>query len=192
MPDRKAINEYLFYEFGYDLQQPPSVVNDNWPFELKRVGTIYSAKGEIEVFEFVAGGEVYFALSGNTLTFYPAAGMSLRDLQLQYDGSAWIARQHPTNLATSQLGDESVPSVTERQAAIEALAARVCRSFRILEGLYLCATGVYLALIEDTHTGTVTIVGSGLEPTTVAFPQASSWRRLAYGIGRMLQKGVLR
>lgn len=192
MSDRKVINEYLFCEFGYDLQQPLSVVNDNWPFELKKVGTIHSAGGEIEVFEFAAGGEVYFALSGNTLTFYPAAGMTLRDLQLQHDGSAWIARQDPIDLATSQLGDESVPSVTERRAAIEALAAKVCKSPLILEGLYLRATGVYLALIEDTHTGAVSIVGSGFEPSTVAFPQASSWRRLAHGIGGMLQKGVLK
>jgi hypothetical protein len=192
MSDRKMINEYLFYEFGYDLQRDPSSVADDWPFELQIIGTIHSTGGEIEVFEFIANDEVYFALSGSTLAFYPAAGMTLKDLQLQHDGAAWVAYQDPIDLATSRIGDDLVPSAVERRTTIEELAANACGSPHVLEGLYLRRIGSYLALVEDMHTGNVVIVGSGLEPHAVAFPQASSWRRLALGVGEMLRAGVLK
>jgi hypothetical protein len=191
MPDKRMINEYLFYEFGYDLEQDSLAIAEAWPFELQMIGIISSVKGEIEVFEFVADGEVYFASSGNTLTFYPAAGMTLEDLQLQEDGATWIARQDPIDLATSRIGDDLVPSAAERRASAEQLASSVCHSPRILEGLYLRITGIYLVLMEDARTGTVMVVGSGLEPHTVGFPHASPWRRLAVGVGMMLQGGVL-
>lgn len=192
MSDKTMINQYLFYEFGYDLQHDPSAVTENWPFELRMVGAIHSAEGEVRVFEFVVDGEIYLALSGGALTFYPAAGMTLEDLQLQNDGAAWIACQDPVDLATSRIGDDLVPSAVERRAAVEELAAHVCTSPRVLEGLYLRAKGIFLALVEDTTTGTGIVVGSGLEPRVIAFPQASSWRRLALGVGLMLRDGILK
>lgn len=192
MSDKRIVNEYLYYEFGYDLQQDPSAIADNWPFELKMAGTICSTQGKIDVFEFITDGGVHFALSGHTLTFYPAAGMTLDDLQLQEDGARWIARQGPVDLATSRIGDASVPSAAERRGAIGRLVADVCDSPRILEGLYLRSKGTYLVLVEDTHTGTAMVVARGLEPHTIDFPQASSWRRLALGVGKMLRKGVLK
>lgn len=191
MPDEKAINEYLFHEFGYDLQQDPSAIADDWPFELHIVGAIHSAKGEIKVFEFTSDDEAYFALLGSTLTFCPAAGMTLYDLQLQHDGAAWIARQDPIDLATSRLGDDLVPSASERRTMIEELVTNMQISPRILEGLYLRRTRTYLALINDTRSETQIVVGTGLEPQAVAFPQASSWRRLALGVGKMLREGIL-
>jgi hypothetical protein len=117
--------------------------------------------------------------------------MTRIDLQLQHDGAAWIACQDPIDLATSRLGDDSVPPATERQAMIEGLAANICVSPRILEGLYLCTRGTYLALVEDPHTGASVIVGSDFEPHTVGLLQASPWRRLALGVGKMLSEGTL-
>jgi hypothetical protein len=192
MSSRKTINEYLFYELGYDLEHPPSAVADDWPFELQTVGTIDSIQGQIEVFEFIADNERHFALlSRGGLESYPAAGMTRMDLQLQHDGAAWIACQDPIDLATSRLGDDSIPPATERQAVIEGLAANICVSPRILEGLYLCTRGTYLALVEDPHTGASVIVGSDFEPHTVGLLQASPWRRLALGVGEMLSEGTL-
>jgi hypothetical protein len=191
MSEKKTVNEYLFYEFGYDLRHDPSAITDDWPFELQTSGTIRSTKGEIEVLEFVANGETYFVLHGNTLSFYPAAGMTLEDLRVQQEGAVWITRQDPIDLATSRLGDDTVPPVAERQTALESLANIACASPRIFEGLYLRMVGAYLALVEDTTTGTEFIIGSDFEPRAVGFPQASSWRRLAIGVGKMLEDGTL-
>ncbi|MCP4544205.1 MAG: hypothetical protein GY832_44400, partial [Chloroflexi bacterium] len=126
MSDKKAINEYLFYEFGYDLHYAPAAIAGNWPFELQIVGTIRSHEGEIKVLEFITDDKAYFALSGSTLTFYSVAGMTLYDLELQHRGAAWIARQDPIDLATTRIGDTSVPSVTKRRIVIEDLAANAC------------------------------------------------------------------
>jgi hypothetical protein len=192
MSGREMINEYLFYEFGYDLQYDPSAIADDWPFELQMVGTIHSLREWLEVFEFAADGEIYFVLSGDTLAFYPVAEMTLEDLQLQHNGTVWIAHQDPIDLTTSRIGDDLVPSIDERRAAIEDLGASAGVSPRIIEGLYLRNTGTYLAFIEDPRTGTGLMVGNGIEPQAVGFAQASAWRRLALGVGRMLQEGTLK
>jgi hypothetical protein len=192
MSDRKTINEYLFYEFGYDLQYDPSVVADDWPYELQLAGSLHLPQGHIEVFEFTSDDEIHFVLSGNPLCSYPAAGMTFKDLGLQHNGMAWVARQDPIDLATFCIGDDLVPSADERRAAIEDLGASACVSPRIIEGLYLRRTRIHLALIEDTRTGTGFVVGSGIQPQAVGFPQASGWRRLALGVGKMLEEDVLK
>jgi hypothetical protein len=191
MSEKKAINEYLFYAFGYDLQQDPSMVTEVWPFRLQFLGTIQSSEGKIEVFQFTVNEQMYFVTSGSTLVYYPAAGMTLDDLQVQHNGATWITHQNPVDLATSYLGDTVVPPVTERRAVIELLAADACTSPQILEGLYLQRLEIYLALIEDTQTGVGIIIGTDLEKCYISFPEASAWRRLALGIGKMLQEGIL-
>jgi hypothetical protein len=64
-------------------------------------------------------------------------------------------------------------------------------SFRILEGLYLRKTIRYYALVELTETQKTMVIGTGIAPLEIEFPAASSWRRLAYGIGFCLQQGLL-
>jgi hypothetical protein len=191
MPDKRTINEYLFYEFGYDLQQPTLPISDDWPFELQRFGTIHLATGETEVYEFTANGEAYFALSGAAVVFFVPAGLSLEDLELEQNGTWWITQQDPVGLATSCIGDESIPSVSERRTAIEELGAAARISPHILEGLYLRKRGTYLALLQDRHAGKEIVVGTGLEPYSATFPGASAWRRLCVGIGKMLKDGTL-
>jgi hypothetical protein len=190
--EESRINQYLFYEFGYDLQNNPSAVSDNWPFDLRTVGAISLAGQETKVLEFTAEEQCYYVLSGKTLSFQAVAGMSLQDLQLQHNGQAWIANQDPIDLADSRPLDKTIPSGLERRTAIEGLAVNTCSSSRILEGLYLREMGTYLALIEDTSTGEAIVVGTGLMPRSAPFPQASPWRRLAFAVGRMLDEGILR
>jgi hypothetical protein len=191
MSDREAINEYLFYEFGYDLEQDSSAIADDWPFALLMIGIIHSADGEIKVFKFTADGETQFVLSDGKLDSFPAVGMDLKDLQLQHDGATWIKHQDPIDLATSRPSDDSVPPVSEREVVLKELATGVCTSPRILLGLYLRVSGTYLALIEDKQTGTAIAVGTGLGACDVTFPEASAWRRLAWGIGKMYEEGIL-
>lgn len=191
MSTKKTVNKYLFYEFGYDLEQSSSMVTENWPFELKEIGVIELDEDRIIVFEFIADNKKYFALCGKQLAFYPNADMEVEDLKLQYKGSEWIANHCPINLATSSLGNDQVPAMSERRNTIEKLASEACESPRVVEGLYLRTTKSYLALIQDVSTGTGLIIGTGLEPFEVNLVQASPWRRLSVGIGKMLKLGIL-
>ena len=109
MSGRRLINEYLFYEFGYDSQGSPSAVAEDWPFKLDKVGDVNRGGDDIEVFRFVHDGEAYYVLSGDTMMFYPVDGMTLEDLRLQQNGAAWIAQQDPIDLATSRIGDTLSP-----------------------------------------------------------------------------------
>ena len=60
---KTEINEYLFYEFGVDTEynedeiHPP--ITENWPFQLKEVGTVKVNQLESPVFQFEdePGGE---------------------------------------------------------------------------------------------------------------------------------------
>lgn len=187
-PERREINEYLFYEYGYDLEHDPSAVTPDWPFELHPVGTIRSQEGEVQVFEFSDEHGVNFALSGRTLTCYSAYQMTLDDLQIQVEGGEWIDRQGPIDLATSRVGYETIPPLSERRRATDELARTACESPRVHEGLYLEKRSIYLALIEDTDTGGAWVVGTGLEPHRVGFPQLPRPRRLALGVGQLLRR----
>ena len=116
MSDKGRINRYLFSEFGYDLEHEPSTISHNWPFELHAVGMISSSGRETEVLGFAADDQDYYVLLGESLSFLPAAGMSLQDLQLQQNGQDWIDSQDPIDLATSRPLDGAVPSAIERRA----------------------------------------------------------------------------
>ena len=192
MSDKGRINRYLFSEFGYDLEHEPSTISHNWPFELHAVGMISSSGRETEVLGFAADDQDYYVLLGESLSFLPAAGMSLQDLQLQQNGQDWIDSQDPIDLATSRPLDGAVPSAIERRASIEELAASACSSLRLLKGVYLRATGTYLALIEDASGGEAMVIGTGLATRLAPFPRASPWRRLALVIGQALDKGLIR
>jgi hypothetical protein len=191
---KRNINEYLFAEFSFDWQKE-TTISENWPFELQALGLIQMPTDNVHIFEFSDNDEPYFAVSGPSLNFYPTAGMTINDLRLQMIGSAWIAGQEPIDLNTVRLGDESVPSVRERRTAIEALAAKAFSGEplpQILEGLFLRATDIHLALVQSSISEDAVVIGSVIEPKTVGFPLASVWRRLSFGIGQIVTEGKLK
>lgn len=191
------VNEYLFYEFGYDTEAETdsAPISERWPFELHLVAVIGGSQGERRVYEFTHGDERFFALAGEQLRVMPTAGMTLTDIRRQEQGAAWIARREPIDLDTLQIGENSVPITSERRAAITRLAARAFASdvsVRILEGLFLRATSEYLALVQDENSQEAKVVGDGVPPRPARFVGATAWRRLALTVGEMLEKGDLR
>ena len=192
MTERREVNEYLFYEFCFDLGHEPSEVAEDWPFQLDELGTIPTSEGEARLFEFVHKGDPYVVVSGPTTASYPAAGMKPDDFAIQLDGGAWLEQQRPVDLETSVLGDEEVPPQPQRKATILSLAAPTVRNPKVLIGLYLRTTGRYLALVEDSDTGEAILVGTDVVPRTVGFPEASPGRRLALAVGLLLGEGSSR
>lgn len=191
MSERKAINEYLSLEFGMNEVGAPSV-SDNWPFELSLLGTVKQGDNEISVYKFDDANESYFAFSPDH-DFYPTAGMTLEDLRIQMLGAEWIARRTPIDLKTALLNDETVPKTKERQAIIQQLAAEIVGAegkLDILEGLYLKSTGSYIALFGLSQEEAL-IAGPSIASLQVAFPSASAWRRLSYGIGKLALEKLL-
>ena len=190
MEDKEELNEYLFFEFGLEGDQ--SSVSEDWPFKLNYFATIRQRGEEISVYVFEAESEGFFAISPNC-DFYPIAGMTAHDLQLQMNGSAWVGAREPITLETVFLGDDSVPSTKQRQAIISQLADKVLaehRFYEILEGLFLKSTGMYVALIETGEKDGI-VLSDRFDPRRVGFPEASPWRRLSFGIGELLSEGKL-
>jgi hypothetical protein len=191
MTNKREINEYLYYESGEDGEA--SRISDDWPFELSVVGTFTTGEGETEVFLFTAEGVEYLAVAGPSLTYYPKAGMELHHLRMQSLGSSWIAGQDPLDLNTSVLGDESIPSTKERRQRIEDIARQYLGDtpFTILVGLFLRSSGKYLALVQPEGKDKAMIAGTNMVVRNIPFPSASAWRRLAVGIGNLIESGRL-
>ncbi len=189
---KKALNDYLYAEYGFDEDE--ALVSDHWPFELRPLGTIQMLAGDVHVFEFDDGTETCFGISGYSTTFYAVDGMSLDQLYLQMIGSEWIAYKEPVDLDTVRLGYDDIPSIKQRRATIEALAAQAFPSDpapRICEGLFLPATQEYIALVQSSISGDVAVVGSRIEPWPIHISTTSAWRKLAFGIGQMIADGAL-
>jgi hypothetical protein len=190
---RKEINEYLYFEIGIDGEE--SQVSETWPFELDYVGQL--AEGDIvEIYKFSYEGETYFAQGGRVFDFYPTTDMKLEHLRLLQKGARWIGEDSPVDLDTVSIGDERVPTLQVRQAAImdlatQALGDRQGIRIRILEGLFLKTNGMYLALVAEETTGWTVAVGTGLRPYSVGFPDATPWRRLSVAVGEMLEHDSL-
>jgi hypothetical protein len=182
---RKRLNEYLFYEFGFDLEADASKLSGTWPFELREVGRA----DDLIVFEF-EDDEPYFAVADPSLDYLPKAGMTFDDLVLQHAGSRWIGVRDPVDLSMSRPGDEAVPSGVERRRAVEELGERSLPGERVevLEGLFLRTEQQYLALFRVAGAAKATAVGIPASPTiAVGFPDASAWRRLAWAVGRSIR-----
>ena len=140
------------------------------------------------MFEF-EDDEPYFALAGPSLDYLPKAGMTFDDLVLQVAGSKWIAARDPIDLSMSQPGDDAVPSGFERRRVVEELGAKKLpgQKVEILEGLFLRTDHRYLALFQGSGTAEATAVGVPSSPSiAVGFPDATSWRRLAWAVGRLI------
>jgi hypothetical protein len=186
MSVERDLNEYLFLEFGFDVEEDESRVSESWPFDLRKVAELPDGP----IFEF-DDDEPFFALVGGGLNFVPKAGMDLADLQLQLTGGRWIGERDPIGLDLSMPDDPSVPSSLERRRALEAIGEKAAlqRPVEILEGLFLRAPRRYVGLFRGGDK-TGAIVGGLSHRIVVPFPEASGWRRLAWGVGRWLQGEV--
>lgn len=181
---KKDINEYLYYEFGIDGNE--SSISEEWPFHLHSVGSLTLRGERTDFYEFTDGEMDYYAQEG---FFFPKAGMTLEDLLLQNLGQQWIGGQNPLDLNTTILGDDRVPTMIERRHNIDALARKALGDsavFNIVEGLFLRKTSYYLALLETSADSNAVVVGTNLNPIPVGFPEASSYRRLSYALGKLL------
>ncbi len=181
---RRNINQYLMAEFGLDLDANERPASDSWPFQLRLI----QETPTLTVFEF-EDDEPYFVVAGTSLGFVPKAGMTVDDLLLQERGSSWIGARDPVDLNTSRLGDSAVPSMPERRRALEALGAHEISGgdLVIQEGLYLAADRIYFGLFRTVGSDQSVVAGLTAEPIAVSFPGASSWRRLAWGVGVWIQ-----
>jgi hypothetical protein len=192
---KRDLNEYLFYEFGGGEEEGDEArIADDWPFTLNWIGTIDS-DGEITpIYEFSDEDESFFMLGGNVLSFLPQAGMSIDALRLQELGSLWLGQRNPIDLSTVRIGDDRVPATKDRRFAIKQLATptfAASAAVAILEGIFLCETGEYFALVEEAETGVAKVVGTTIEPRIAGYPEAMKWQRLAVVIGTLLEEGLL-
>jgi hypothetical protein len=178
----KEMNEYLFLEFG--LEGDDSLISETWPFNLRKI----SESPDLTIFEFY-DEEPYFALAGQSLNYLPQAGMNLHDLMLQNSGAEWIGARDPVDLSVSRLGEPLIPTALERRRSVERLGAETLPGdVEILEGLFLASEKRFLGLFRRVDEEDATIAGLPLSPPfVVPFPEASPWRRLAWGVGRWLQ-----
>ena len=182
---KTQLNDYLFMEFGIDGDE--TSVSEGWPFELDAV----LDTPDLAVFAFHADDEAYFAVADEALDFMPQAGMTVEDLLLQRRGAAWIAEREPVDLTVVRLGDPAVPSTSERRRSLEALAADALsgENVTILEGVFLAREQRYLGLFGTGADGKAVIVGlPEASPMHLPFPDASAWRRLAWGVGQWLKE----
>lgn len=175
------LNHYLYLEFGFD-EEDESRVSESWPFELRKIADLEDGP----IFEF-DDDEPFFALAAGPLNFLPKAGMDLAALLLQMKGSRWIASRDPVDLEFSRPGDAAVPSGLERRRVLELMGHSLLpgRSVEILEGLWLKTEQRYLGLFQAAGESDA-IVGGLPSQVVVAFPEASDWRRLAWGVGLWL------
>jgi hypothetical protein len=166
---RKAeINQYLALEFGVE-----DTASDAQPFVLTELATLPSGT---HVFEFSDGETDYFVLDGASLGYLPKEGLEIQELADQEAGAAWVSSQDPVDLDTSRLGDPNVPSVLERRRVLRELAAQVTTQPELLEGLFLCKTRQYVALLQDSSTRRRFVVGSELPPIECPARKLSPWR----------------
>ncbi|MDQ3650962.1 MAG: hypothetical protein M3458_11950 [Acidobacteriota bacterium] len=197
MPNIKIeINEYLSYEFDLSDEEADeqSALSEVWPFKLDLLGHVETSRGITEIFVFSNDGESFFAIADHSLNYYPQAGMTIDDLRCQVLGTEWIGTRDSVDLDTSHIGDEHVPSVIDRRAAITKLATDALGAqdeMRVLEGLYLTKVQKYLALVQIGGATEAVIIGDEVGPQYVGFTGASAWRRLAVGVGVLLLNGKL-
>ncbi|MHC4386908.1 MAG: hypothetical protein ACYSUG_07960, partial [Planctomycetota bacterium] len=98
------------------------------------------------------------------------------------------------DLRTVVLADPRVPSTDDRKKHIRKLAEKVNpnQSCKILEGIILKNQQEYIALIEYEHDSNAHIVGDRITIRNIPFNDISSWRRLAVGLGDLIEIGKLK
>ncbi len=190
----QEINEYLFYEFGKDLEEDESKISQNWPFVLKDKGSFHANEREFYVYEFSDEDDEYYVIDGESLTYVDKSDLSLEELRLEQIGYCWIKRREPIDIDTVILGEEKIPGTTQRKNEIEMLAKEAIggeEKFSILEGLYLKDNGSYLAIVERKSDKQADIIGTEIKAEPAPCSKASAYRRLAIAIGAMVETNRL-
>jgi hypothetical protein len=184
---RRSLNAYLSCEFGLNDEDGDTHATESFPFYLRLTHTFVLGARHVQIFEFDHDADTYFAIAGRALNFYPRAGMSATDLEVQMRGAAWIAEQEPIDGNTSLIG-EAVPSALTRRARMREIASDVTGfdDPSILDGIYLRKRGNYLVLVDRPGASTL-LLSDGHDPVEVPFPAASPARRMSYAIGRRQQ-----
>jgi len=192
---KEEINEYLFYEFGFDEDNDESLVNEDFPYIFTYLGELNHLNRNIEVYEFFDDDESNVVLYGGRISTFRREGMSLQDLHFQLIGQSWIGEKSPIDLNMSKIGYDNIPPINIRREKVEELSTEICKSkdsLKILEGLFLVEEQTYLALIEDLSNKHKFIVGTDIIPELIEINCLSAWRSLAWGIGKMLVEGHLK
>lgn len=187
MTTTKDINEYLFYEFAFDLKNSTSSVSEDWPFQLKLAQSFLVDTNEEDIYIINYDGESHFVIDGAALSVIPTNEMSIEDLYLQEIGSHWINMQTPIDLSFCNIGETNLPNTKERKEKILNLARKYFNyqvNPIILEGLYFPKSKKYLSLID--YPEQTIVVATDFVIHNIPFPEASPWRRLSFGIGKRL------
>lgn len=193
MLEKRYINEYLFYEFGFDIEEDEERIGEDYPYKLSFIGEFQIGKENIRVFNFIDNEILNVVLRGNSLSTFEAMGMELEDLYFQKLGSWWIGNKNPIDLNTSKIGYDNIPPVNIRRQEIEKLAVSRIRSIDkpiVLEGLYLLNNEQYLTLIKSENDNF--IVGTEIVERIDKFFDLSPWRLLSWGVGRLVHRGILK
>lgn len=189
---KHEINEYLFYEFGFDLTEDESVVSDNYPYELNHIADIkLPNKANLTVFEFyerLENEEFFVLINDNHLSIVEKNGLNVDDLVFIEVGSSWIGENEPIDLSTTRIGDDKIPPLNERKTSIEKMIANFgIKNFQVLEGLYLTRLEKYITLLKNNDTEEILIIRNDFSPFKVELPNVNSKSRLlSWGIGKML------
>jgi hypothetical protein len=192
MNEKRNINEYLFYEFGFDIEDDENKISENYPYKLNSIGDFEINKEKIKVYEFTDNGRKNVVLHGKSLSTFEAQGMRLDDLYFQKLGSWWIGKSNPIDLNTSKMGYDNIPSLSIRRQEIEKLTLKVPSSEKpaVLTGLYLIDNQQYLGLFKTENNKY--IVGTEFMDKIDKFNDISSWRLLSWGIGKLIHAGILK
>lgn len=186
----KEINEYLFYEFCFDLKYDNSMVSTEWPYKLKSCGTIALPNDNSDVYIVNHDGDEHYVISGNVLRWLPVNDLDLEELYLHEIGSIWIGHHNPVDLCMVTNRD-GVPTSSDRRKQILSLSKQKTGNNNniILEGFYLEKTKTYLALIEQSDQ--TIIIGTDIASYPISFPKVSPGSILAIGVGQMIQNKIL-
>ncbi len=181
---KAELNEYLFYEFGMDLDGDPSRISDSWPFVLTPVGIF----DDEYFFEFEADGEGYYAIYGRPIRMHSRDG-TLAEILREIRGRRWIGERDPVDLDTTRGEHPVIPRLPERRAEIERLAnaMRPGVSVRILEGLFLERSQEYLALVQFAGEGVVAVIGNSICIVNINAGTLSPSKVLSRAIGEHLE-----
>ncbi|MDH4202367.1 MAG: hypothetical protein OEV87_05695 [Phycisphaerae bacterium] len=191
---KRDLNQYLYYEFGFDDENEDDAnVSDNRPFDLEFVGEIRINNEVMTIYLFESDNEKYYAIDGPVISYFPQGSMNLDNLRRQLLGSKWIAQFEIVNLQTVALGDPIVLPTEERRDYIRNLAKKVYpeKTCDILEGLFLKDIQEYIALVKYEQDNNAHIIGDRITVRNIPFSDLSPWRRLAAGIGKLIEDGKL-
>ena len=191
---KRDLNQYLYYEFGVDDEnERDAKISDNWPFKLEFIGKINIKNEVITVYAFEDDNEKFFGIDGDLISYFPQGSMDLKNLKRQFLGSKWMSQFEIINLETVVLDDAHVLSTEERRNHIKNLAKKICttKACHILEGLFLKDAQEYIALVKFEQDKNAHIIGDRIKVRNIPFDDVSPWRRLAVGIGKLIEDGEL-